>query len=264
MIAFILPSNPMNKKEPDYGYEDEFNKLKENNFKVYLINVDDLESSKPFPLYENEQLIYRGWMLSEEKYEIMNQKVNGNLITNTKDYLYSHHIVGWYNEIKENTFETYFATIENAKEVLKKTQWSKAFVKDFVKSIKTGKGSIIDSEEDIDRIQEDMLKYKGFIEGGIVFRKVEEFDKNSETRFFILNNKIFSPKEVSSEMFNLVNEISKKHSAFFYSVDIIKQDDNYKVIEIGDGQVSDMVGWDIDNFIDIFKSLENKKQLKLR
>jgi len=105
---------------------------------------------------------------------------------------------------------------------------------------------------------------KGFIEGGIVFRKEEKFDKDSETRFFILNGKVFSPKEVSSEMFNLVNEISKKHSAFFYSVDIIKQDDNYKVIEIGDGQVSDMVGWDIDNFIDIFKSLENKKQLKLR
>lgn len=264
MIAFMLPSNPMNKKEPDYGYEEEYNKLKENNFKVYLINVDDLENSKPFPIYENEKLIYRGWMLSEKNYELMNQKVNNNLITDTKNYLYSHHIIGWYEEIKENTFETYFATVENAKEIFKKTQWSKAFVKDYVKSIKTGKGSIVDSEEDIVRVQEDMLKYKGFIEGGIVFRKEEKFDKDSETRFFILNGKVFSPNEVDLEMLNLANEISKKHSAFFYSVDIIKQEDSYKVIEIGDGQVSDMVGWSIDNFVEIFKTLENKKQLKLR
>ena len=38
MIAFILPSNPMNKKEPDYGYEEEYNKLKENNFKFCFMN----------------------------------------------------------------------------------------------------------------------------------------------------------------------------------------------------------------------------------
>ena len=108
-----------------------------------------------------------------------------------------------------------------------------------------------------------MLKYKGFIEGGIVLRKVEEFDKSSETRFFILNGKVNSPNEVPEGMLKLAEKISQQHNAFFYTVDIIKQNDQYKVIEIGDGQVSDMVGWNITDFIKIFKSLKNKKQLKI-
>lgn len=264
MTAFVLPSSPLSNKEVDYGYEEEYEKLKNSGFKVYLINIEDIQNSKVFPLYENEPLIYRGWMLNETQYDLLNKKFNDNLITTTKDYLYSHHISNWYEEIKENTFETHFTNLSQAKEKFKELKWKEAFVKDYVKSIKTGKGSIVDSLEDIDRIESDMLKYKGFIEGGIVFRKVEKFDKDSETRFFILNGKVNAPKEVPEEMWNLVEKINQKHNAFFYTVDIIKQDNQYKVIEIGDGQVSDMVGWNIEDFIKIFDSLKDKKQLKIR
>lgn len=258
MIAFLLPSNPMSYKEPDYGYEEEYIKLKESGFKVYLINIEEINKSKIFPEYENEKLIYRGWMLNESQYEKINEKTNYNLMVNTKDYLYSHHIINWYEEIKEDTFETHFTNLENAKEKFIQLGWNKAFVKDYVKSIKTGKGSIIDSLEDINRIESDMLQYKGFIEGGIVFRKAEEFDQKSETRFFILNNKVYSPKKVNEDMLELAQKINEQHNAFFYTVDIIKQDNKYKVIEIGDGQVSDMVGWDINDFIKIFDNLKVK------
>lgn len=263
MIAFILPSSPLSIKEPDYGYEEEYQLLKQAGFKVYLINIEEFDGSKIFPNYENEQLLYRGWMLNEKKYTNLYEKLNTNLIVSPKDYLYSHHIINWYEEVKEDTFETHFTSIEESKKTFLNLGWGKAFVKDYVKSIKTGKGSIIDSVEDIDRIESDMLKYKGFIEGGIVLRKVEEFDKSSETRFFILNGKVNSPNEVPEGMLKLAEKISQQHNAFFYTVDIIKQNDQYKVIEIGDAQVSDMVGWNITDFIKIFKSLKNKKQLKI-
>lgn len=263
MTAFILPSSPFSIKEVDSAYQEEFNMLIENGFKVYLINVDQLETTKIYPIYNNEKLLYRGWMLNKDQYEKLNTHFNNNLIVQPIDYLYSHHIINWYQEIKEETFETHFSTVENARETFSKLNWKEAFVKDYVKSIKTGKGSIVDSVEDIDRVYADMLKYKGFIEGGIVFRKVEEFDKNSETRFFILNGKINTPKEVDKGMWDVAERISLQHNAFFYTIDIIKQEDKYKVIEIGDGQVSDMVGWNITDFIKIFDPLKNKKQFKL-
>lgn len=264
-IAFVLPSSPFSYKEVDDSYQEEYTLLKQQGFKVYLIDIDQLDDSKIFPKYEdNEQLLYRGWMLTEQNYEKLNQRFNNQLLVQPKDYLYSHHIVNWYEEIKQDTFITYFTDLNSAGELFKKLNWDKAFVKDYVKSIKTGKGSIIDSVEDIQRIKEDMLKYKGFIEGGLVFRKVEEFDKDSETRFFILNGVVHSPKEVSIDMQKLAEKISTQHNAFFYTVDIIKQENNYKVIEIGDGQVSDMVGWKPEDFVKIFQQLKNTKTIKIR
>lgn len=263
MTAFILPSSPFSVKEVDSSYEEEFKLLKNEGFKVYLINIDELDSTKIYPAYEGEKLIYRGWMLNEENYKKLNNKLNQNLIVQPKEYLNSHHIVNWYEKIKENTFETHFTDVENAENLFKTLQWKEAFIKDYVKSIKTGKGSIVDSVEDIERLKKDMLTYKGFIEGGLVFRKVEEFDKTSETRFFILNGFINAPKEVPEAMMNLAEKITQQHNAFFYTIDIIKQEDKYKVIEIGDGQVSDMVGWNPQDFIKIFNTLKNKNKLKI-
>lgn len=263
MTAFILPSSPFSIKEVDSAYEEEFNLLKAEGFKVYLINIDELDTTKIYPMYEEEKLIYRGWMLNQENYEKLNNKVNQNLIVQPKEYLSSHHIINWYNEIKENTFETHFTDVDNATELFRKLQWKEAFVKDYVKSIKTGKGSIVDSTDDIERLKTDMFTYKGFIEGGLVFRKVEEFDKTSETRLFVLNGVVHTPKEVPEAMKMLAEKITHQHNAFFYTIDIIKQEDNYKVIEIGDGQVSDMVGWNPQDFIKIFNTLKNKNKLKI-
>lgn len=264
MTAFVLPSSPFSYKEVDDSYSEEYNLLKKDGFKVYLIDIDQLDDSKIFPQYEGEDLLYRGWMLTQNNYEKLNQRFNNQLLVQPQDYLYSHHIVNWYNEIKEDTFLTYFTDLENAGELFTQLNWNQAFVKDYVKSIKTGKGSIVDSVEDIDRLKQDMLTYKGFIEGGLVFRKVESFDKDSETRFFILNGVVNSPKQMPVEMYNLAEKISKKHNAFFYTVDIIKQGDHYKVIEIGDGQVSDMVGWKPEEFVKIFQQLKNTKTYKIR
>lgn len=264
MTAFVLPSSPFSHKEVDDSYSEEYNLLKKAGFKIYLIDIDQLDSSKIFPQYEGEDLLYRGWMLTQNNYEKLNQRFNDNLLVKPKDYLYSHHIINWYEEIKEDTFLTHFTDLDNGADLFKNLNWDKAFVKDYVKSIKTGKGSIVDSVEDIQRLKEDMLKYKGFIEGGLVFRKVENFDKDSETRFFILNGIVNSPKEVPTDMRDLAEKISKQHNAFFYTVDIIKQEEIYKVIEIGDGQVSDMVGWNPEDFVNIFQQLKNTKTLKIR
>lgn len=262
MIGFIFPSDFMNNKKPDEFYENEYKAFKEAGYPVYLVNIDDMEGSKIFPALENHELFYRGWMMSEEKYEKLNQKVNGQLLVNTENYLKSHHLPGWYESIKEFTIDSVITTEQDASNTFKSLGWDKAFIKDYVKSLKTGKGSIVDSVEDVVRALEDIHKFKGFVEKGIVFRKVVDLEQDSETRFFVLNGQVFS-NSVNGEMLKVVEQVTQKHDALFYSVDVVKdKQGNLRIIEIGDGQVSDTVGWDLSNFVDIFKNFKNQKKLK--
>jgi hypothetical protein len=264
MISFIFPSDFLNNKIVDSAYKEEYSAFIKNGFNVYLINIDDLDNSKINPaLNINDVLIYRGWMLSKENYIKLYNKTNHQLKINPEEYIYSHHLPNWYNEIKELTIESYITTEENMKIKFLETGWSNAFVKDYVKSLKTGKGSVVDSEKDLSRAIEDIKKYKGFVEGGIILRKVMNFKNETEKRFFVLNGKVYSNEE-NEEMFKLAEKTIEKHNAFFYSVDIIRDELNKcHIIEIGDGQVSDMVGWDIENFTNIFKNIKLSKKMKI-
>lgn len=262
MVGFVFPSDFMNTKKPDEFYESEYRSFKEAGYPVYLVNIDDFDGSKLFPTLGDDQLIYRGWMMDEEKYEKLNQKVNGQLLVNTSDYLKSHHLPGWYEAIKEFSIDSVITTEDKAADAFKSLGWDKAFIKDYVKSLKTGKGSIVDSAEDVERALEDILKFKGFVEKGIVFRKVVELEQESETRFFVLNGKVFC-NSINEEMQDVVEQVAQKHDALFYSVDVVKdKQGKLLVIEIGDGQVSDTVGWDMDKFVDIFKGFKNQRKMK--
>lgn len=116
--------------------------------------------------------IYKGWMLNSEQYEFaILVYFKENLIVKPQNYLNSHHSVYWYDVLKEFHDQSFYTTENNAKEDYKKLNLEKSFIKDYVKSLKTGKGSIVDSVEDIDRAIKEMKQYKGYIEGGIVLMK---------------------------------------------------------------------------------------------
>ena len=40
----------------------------------------------------------------------------------------------------------------------------------------------------------------------------------------------------------------------FFSVDVAKRDDGVlRVVEVGDGQVSDLVGWSVERFVEMWR-----------
>ncbi len=261
-LGFVFPSDFINSKKPDEFYENEYKLFKEAGYPVYLINIDNLEDSRIYPSLGDHRLLYRGWMVDEDKYQKMFKKLDGQLLVNTEDYLKSHHLPGWYESIKEFTIDSVVTTEADASETYNTLGWRKAFIKDYVKSLKTGKGSIVDSAEDVTRALEDIHKFKGFVEKGIVFRKVVDLEQDTETRFFVLNGQVFS-NSANVEMQTLVEKVSQNHNAFFYSVDVVKDKlGNLLIIEIGDGQVSDIVGWELNNFVNIFSSFKSQKKPK--
>lgn len=256
--GFIYPCDPFDIKKVEETFEDEFNEVSRK-FPTFLINVDDLDNNKQFkPIKEsNLSLIYRGWMLTPENYEKLEEKCNYSLVTTLNNYLEAHHLPKWYKDLSDLTPQSMITTIEEAAKTFEQTGWDKAFIKDYVKSLKTGKGSIVDSKEDVQRALKDMEHYRGFIEGGVVLREVHSFLPETEKRFFVANGLVYSPTgEILEEEKVVLDKITdRKHNLFLYAIDLIKDKNNKLwLVEIGDGQVSDCVGWDASNFVNVFET----------
>ena len=89
-------------------------------------------------------------------------------------------------------------------------------------------------------------KFRGGIEGGVIVRQIESYLSETETRYFVFNGKPYGPKGTAPQ---IVHNIAARIDAPFYSVDIIQREDGVlRLVELGDGQVSDKKMWSADTF----------------
>jgi hypothetical protein len=103
-------------------------------------------------LTPNANVIYRGWMLCASDYQKLVTVVSQTgacIHTSSVDYLATHYLPNWYHSIKDLTPETHFyhsnGDLENE---LAKLGWERFFIKDYVKSLKTSIGSIVNHSSD--------------------------------------------------------------------------------------------------------------------
>lgn len=248
-MRIIYPFNPLNPKEADEPYQEEFAFIKSAGVNCSLFDFDGLniDEFKPKPAIENGELVlYRGWMLNPDKYKKLVAFIEGKggiPVTNVENYLQCHHLPEWYEQCKKYTAESrFFPNNNELEENINMLGWDTYFIKDFVKSNSTGKGSIASSPAEAIEIVKLIEKYRGEIEGGIAVRRVENYLQETEIRYFVMRGKVYSPNK---EIPDILKSIATIIGAPFYSVDIIKREDGeYRVVEIGDGQVSDKKTWD--------------------
>lgn len=127
---------------------------------------------------------------------------------------------------------------------LERLGWDGFFIKDYVKSIKTSAGSLIRSAGEAKRVVEDMRRYRGVIEGGFCVRRVERFREIRGTPFAPSGHRV--P--------DIVREVAGRISHPFFSVDAATAESGERrIVEIGDGQVSDLVGWSVDDFVRMWR-----------
>lgn len=262
MINFIYPSIAFNKKEVDPCYEQERSLAQQKGYETYLV---DLENIKPLKISNDNICIYRGWMLDKSQYELLYNCTNNKLINNCDQYLFAHHIPNWYPILDKHTMNSIF--IEPSESVVIDKKY---FVKDWVKSLKTKSGSVVENNAQLTQLIEDMKKFRGHIEGSLVLRQWLDLDSTSEVRFFMLNGSVFSKDTfVSEEYMKLAFEVGYKISEYsnFACFDIISDKNNNSwLVEIGDGQVSDAIGWCLEDFyavLDGAKKNEMKTKLSL-
>lgn len=253
-MRLLYPSSPMNSKEADETYLEESEAARAVGFDVSLFSFEDFERGdfKPRPgLQPDEVVLYRGWMRSVPSFANLVRAVearSARTVTSVAQYQASHHLPEWYPLLTEFTAETVVLNEEaDFASELGGRNWPGYFVKDYVKSLSTAGGALVSRPEDIAGVVSLMKKYRCVVEGGVCVRRKEEYEPASERRYFVFRNRALV---LGGDTPEIVHACASRVASPFFSVDVARRSDGVlRLIELGDGQVSDRKEWSAEEFV---------------
>jgi len=251
---FLFPVSPFNSKVPDDAFADEMRLLMEANIACSLWHGNDVYSWKMTPpILPGEVVVCRGWMMRVSEYQEFAHWVghtNASMLSSVEGYARCHLLPGWYSAISDLTAPTII--LPDSPDLVAMISglgqnWPGYFVKDYVKSLTTKRGSIAQSPEEALDILQLLKQYRGSLEGGACLRRLESFVANSERRYFVIKG---TPYAAEGDVPDIVSVCAKRIQAPFFSVDVAElTSGSLQIVEIGDGQVSDTKHWDTEKFV---------------
>lgn len=246
MWHFLFP-NGSTPDAPDEMFADQHAAVTAAGFTASLCPDSVLAGLRPLRgVPPGSTVVYRGWMATAEEYAALVRAVErceATPLTLPEKYLAAHHLPNWYPALADLTPETRVLSADaDLAAELRALGWGAFFIKDFVKSLKTGRGSIVRDPADAPAVVAELREYRGRIEGGVCVRRVEEFVSGSEQRFFVLKGIGYAAD--GGPVPRAVQQCAERIVSPFFSVDVARRSDGeLRVVEVGDGQVSDLVGW---------------------
>ena len=252
-MHFLFPSDPASPAFPEEMFADQLAAVKAVGFSASLCSdavVSGINSLRNIP--SPCEVVHRGWMLEECEYASLVwaiEQQGAKAFTSQQEYFATHHLPNWYSLLSDLTPETrvYSESADLVAELLA-LNWGAYFLKDYVKSLKTSRGSIVREPSEAPALIAQLREYRGKIEGGVCVRRIEEFIPESETRYFVLHRIGYAALE-GVQIPEIVHECAERVPSKFFSVDVARRRDGaLRVVEIGDGQVSDLVGWTASAF----------------
>jgi hypothetical protein len=253
-MHILFPSDPFNKKVVDESHAIEYEALCASGLNCALFSPLDFDQGafKPWPsLTPGDSVLYRGWMLMPEEYGRLHAAISindGVPLTSPDQYRACHYLPEWYSLFRDYTPETIFASRDaDFVSVLAQHVWPAYFVKDYVKSLTTKRGSVASSANEVNEIVSLIEQFRGEVEGGVCIRRYEDFLSETEERYFVLNGRAYGR---GGDVPELVHEIARHPLSPFFSVDVaMRTDGALRLIELGDGQVSGLKKWSIEAFV---------------
>ncbi len=247
-MRLIYPADTFNPKVVDEIYADEHASAHLLGVPVSIFNVETFQSGtfKAQPAIQNgESVLLRSWMMVPNDYARLHEEVvgkGGHPITDVGSYVLCHHLPNWYPQLREFTAETrIYSETDDIEGDLRTSGWNGCFLKDYVKSLSTDGGSMVKDLATIPTLINKMRKYRGQIEGGLCARRIEQYDETTERRYFVWNGVAHSDDKNVPE---IVQEAARRISSPFFTVDVAYRSDGVqRIIELGDGQVSDRKHW---------------------
>lgn len=171
------------------------------------------------------------------------------MLVDPEAYELCHHLPKWYPLVSDYTAETVLISKED---IIIHTEWDAVFIKDFVKSLGKDR-SVAKNSLEINNIVAQLDHERG-IEGGVCLRRFEDFVEDSEKRIFVINGVPHSSEgTVPSFVHNVVELIRSP----FFTIDVaLRRDGFMRIVELGDGQVSDLKEWDATKFANLFATVK--------
>ena len=261
---FLFPSTVLKPTAVDEAFADQAAALRAAGFTASAYPDPAVHGDKlPRNVPAGATVVYRGWMMNAAAYagfEDAVRRADATPLVPSATYLATHHLPNWYPLLIDLTPETrVLPTTADFKAELAALSWPAYFVKDYVKSLKTPPGAVVSNASELRRLLAAMERERGEIEGGVCLRRVEDFVADSERRYFVLHGRPFAA--AGGAVPGIVGDVAERVAAPFYSVDVIRRrDGSLRVVEIGDGQVSDLVGWTAGAFAAMWASAANSAQ----
>ena len=263
-LHFLFPAHPLRPTVPDETFVDQLTAFRSVGFSTSLVADGVIEGGKLLRgVPAGSTVIYRGWMLDAPRYERLAAAIRsagGQPMTDVGPYLSCHHLPNWYPLLSDLTPESHVLDPgRDYEQQLRELGWGAIFVKDFVKSLKTSVGPIVRTPSAIHEVVSEMRRVRGDIEGGIVVRRVEDFDPASERRYFVLDGVAYDPD--GREPPALVKDVGERIPSRFFSADGAHlRNGTLRLVEVGDGQVSDLVGWTAEAFVRMWKRWSDRPE----
>ncbi len=257
---FLFPSDPLDPRRPDEMFVDQVEAIERRGLGTSVCSLEALagagrRSIRPRP-EAGATVVYRGWMLTPRDYSELVKLIEScgaQPLVGVDAYLAAHYLPRWYPRVAELTPETQvFSEDADLEAELRRLGWDRFFIKDYVKSLKTSVGSMIDDPSEIHGVLAEMRKYRDEIEGGVCVRRVEDLDSDSEVRYFVIGGRACGP-DPAEAVPGIVTTCAGRIPSPFFSIDVARRGDGeLRIVEIGDGQVSDLVGWTAERFASLW------------
>lgn len=282
LVRFLFPSDMLNPRQVDQEYEREADAVISIGSEYGLIDLDalnrenDVEKAlkRVAKLDEETMCIYRGWMLTAEKYQVLYsalKKRNLFMVNDPYGYRYAHHLPLWYEDFKEVTPWSTWAETDNLAHFKSGlgTIFGKSplLVKDFVKSRKHDWDTACyipcaSNEVETNKVIDNFVRLQGQdLAGGVVIREFVELEQfgehpkskmplSVEYRAFIFEGEVLGiypywdeggvyegTPPMLEEFAEQIHEASRP--SVFFSLDLAKKKDGgWIVIELGSGEVA--------------------------
>jgi len=264
-VILLLPSDPLRPRRPDEHFAPEADAARGLDVPLALVDHDALTRSgcadeAVIRVPEGEDAVYRGWMLRSEQYQAFAEALSRRgtrLRTSASAYRRAHELPGWYDYLVSVTPTSAWTTLRVREEfdACRATLSSGPIVlRDYTKSLKHHWDEAcfipdVANAEAAWRLAERFLELRGEdLVGGLVLRRFETFI-GAEVRTWWVNGAcalVTAHPDTSQNLPPSDVEIAPLTSLVarlglpFVTVDLARREDGaWRVVELGDGQVSD-------------------------
>jgi hypothetical protein len=242
-MQFVYPCLPYQPRTVDPMWAPEYEWAQAQGLAIGLVDMDNNRvrtsslATSPSASAQPEQALYRGWMLTAAEYNQLARLLP--LAVSPAEYLSSHQATGWYEAVATHTFPSRFLT-EPAP--LDFANGRRYFVKSLVKSF--GDDSVLTSQQLVGFWQQQDLAANTTL----FVRDFVTLKPASERRFFVVRGQAMGAGgAVLPEV--LQAAVAALQPRLFYSFDVAETLGGQPVlVEVGDGQVSDLKEWSVAEF----------------
>ncbi|TYC05139.1 hypothetical protein FXF53_05885 [Micromonospora sp. WP24] len=264
-MLLLVPADPLRPRRPDEHFASEARAAREAGLTVAVVDHDALlrgvEPERAVPaLPAGETAVYRGWMLPSHRYAALARVLaerGVTLRTSAEQYRRAHELPGWYPALAPVTPRSVWTTGSDRTDfdhALRSLGAGPAVVRDYVKSMKHhwDEATFIPDVADADgawriaaRLRE--LRDDDFV-GGFVLREFESFTSAEARTWWVEGRCVLvgahpdTPGAPPPDGFDLdwLTPFVTALALPFVTVDLVLRDDGaWRVVELGDGQVSD-------------------------